>query len=165
MIVLSFLDYDGPNLLQGPLRKDKRVGWKVHRLTIMQWSNLTKCGFIFQQSLPCGPYTSPIHAIGVAAFGSPWYMEALILILKKVLNCRYDLIIGPMLLPSQVCFFVMRNKQKSDCAKSGEYGGGSTTPKAQSRTTAIASIDLCAGALSSETGLPSSVFQAVTICL
>ena len=26
----------------------------------MQWSNFTKCGFIFQHSLPCGPHTSSI---------------------------------------------------------------------------------------------------------
>ena len=31
-------------------------------------------------------------------------IEALILILEKVLNCRYDLMIGPTLLPSQVFF-------------------------------------------------------------
>ena len=31
-------------------------------------------------------------------------IEALIRILEKVLNCRHELIIGPILLPSQVCF-------------------------------------------------------------
>ena len=31
-------------------------------------------------------------------------IEALILILEKVLICRYDLFIGPILLPSHVCF-------------------------------------------------------------
>ena len=38
-----------------------RVGWKVHRLTMMQWS---------QHSLPCSPHTS---SIGVAALGFLWY--------------------------------------------------------------------------------------------
>ena len=35
-----------------------RVGWKVHRLTMMQWLNLTKCGLFFD--VPCGPLTSSI---------------------------------------------------------------------------------------------------------
>ena len=29
-----------------------RVGWKVHRLTMMQWSNLTKCGLYFNLVFP-----------------------------------------------------------------------------------------------------------------
>ena len=69
--------------------------------------------------------------------------EALILILGKVLNCRYDLIIGPILLPIQMFFHV--GEQKVDGAKSGEYGGWSTSSKPQSCTAAIATTDLCAG--------------------
>ena len=62
--------------------------------------------FIFQHSPPPPPPPSPhITSIGVAALGFPWYtcVEALILIFKKVLNCKYDghLIIGLILLPSQ----------------------------------------------------------------
>ena len=64
-----------------------RVGWKVHRLTMMQWSNFTKCG-TFVNILTPSPHTS---SIGVAALEFPRY-KALILILEKVLNCRYDLI-------------------------------------------------------------------------
>ena len=45
-----------------------------------------------------------ISSIGVAALGFS-STEALILILEKVLNCRYGLIVGPILLPSQVFFF------------------------------------------------------------
>ena len=41
-----------------------------------------KMWFIFQCSLPCSPYT---FSVGVAALG----FEALILILKKLLNGRY----------------------------------------------------------------------------
>ena len=51
--------------------------------------------FIFQHSLPCGPHTS---SIGVAAaalgFLDGTCIEALTLILKKVLNCRHDLMIS-----------------------------------------------------------------------
>ena len=48
-----------------------RVVWKVHRLTMMQWLNLTKCGLFFNiYSLPCGPHTS---SIGVVALGFLWY--------------------------------------------------------------------------------------------
>ena len=78
-----------------------RVGWIVHRLTMMQWSNLTKCGLFFNIIDPFCPHTS---SIGVAALEFPRY-KALILILKKVLNCRYDLISGPILLPSVVFSF------------------------------------------------------------
>ena len=58
--------------------------------------------FIFQHSLPCGPHTS---SIGVAELVSHGIIEALVLILEKVLNCRYDLIICLILLPSQELFF------------------------------------------------------------
>ena len=45
----------------------RRVGWKVHRLTMMHWSNLTKCGLFFTSNLPCFPHFS---SIGVAALDS-----------------------------------------------------------------------------------------------
>ena len=52
-------------------------------------------------SLPCGPNTS---SISVAVLGFPCYRRKK---KKKVLNGRlYDLIIGPILLPSQVFFHV-----------------------------------------------------------
>ena len=96
---------------------DMKVGWKVHRLTMMQWSNLTKCGLCLHLVFPAVHTLLPsvlqhLHSRGV---------EALILILEKVLNCRYDLIIGPILLPSNMFFHV--GEQKIDGAKSGEYGG------------------------------------------
>ena len=50
-----------------------RVCWKVHRLTMMQWSNLTKMWFIFQHSLPWGPHTS---SISVAALWFLWYRRS-----------------------------------------------------------------------------------------
>ena len=45
-----------------------RVGWKVHRPTMMQLQNLTKCGLLLKHSLPCGAHTS---SIVVAALGFP----------------------------------------------------------------------------------------------
>ena len=49
-----------------------RVGWKVHRLTVMQhffWVEFDQMWFLFQHSLPCGPHTS---SIGVGALGFLW---------------------------------------------------------------------------------------------
>ena len=53
--------------------------------------------FVFQH-----PHTSSIVLQRLDSCG----IEALILILEKVLNCRYDFIIGPIQLPSQVFFHV-----------------------------------------------------------
>ena len=55
--------------------------------------------FIFQHGLPCGPHTSSI-GVALQQCLDSCDIEALILILKKVLNCRYDLIIGLLLLLS-----------------------------------------------------------------
>ena len=50
-----------------------RVGWKVHMLSMKEWSNLIKCDLLFQHSLPWGPHTS---SIGVAVLGFPWYRSS-----------------------------------------------------------------------------------------
>ena len=71
---------------------------------MMQWSNLTKCGLFFNIVSPAVPHTS---SIGVAHG-----IDALILILEKALNCRYDLIVGPILLPSHVFFSSMFRNRK-----------------------------------------------------
>ena len=68
----------------------------------MQWSKLSKCGCFFQHSLPCGPHTS---SIGVAALGYPWYR-----ISPRKSPPTADLIMGPMLLHSQVFFHVGEQK-------------------------------------------------------
>ena len=69
----------------------------------LQWSNLTKCGkLVFNVQYPLWPthfWTSVLQHFDSRG------IEALILILEKVLNCRYDLIISPILLPSQVGVF------------------------------------------------------------
>ena len=67
--------------------------------------------FIFQHSLPCGPHTGllPLVLQHLNSHG----IEALIRILEKVLNCRYmyDLIISPILLPSQLFVHVWEQKK------------------------------------------------------
>ena len=68
----------------------------------MQWSNLTKCGLFFNIVSPVAHTLLSSVLQRLDSCG----VEALILILKKVLNSRYDLIIGPILLPSWVFFHV-----------------------------------------------------------
>ena len=77
-------------------------------------------------------------------------IEALILILKKALNCRYDHLIDPILLPSQVLLFSCGGTEIVRWSTSGEYGGWSTSSKPKSITSAIAITDLCAGLQASE---------------
>ena len=69
---------------------------------MMQCLNLTKSGLFFNIVSPA------VHTFlpSVLQRVDSRCIEALILILEKVLNCRYDLIIGPILLPSQVYFCV-----------------------------------------------------------
>ena len=141
------------------------MGWKVHRLTIIQCSNLTNCCLFFNISLSCGPHTS---SISVAALGFLWYrsFHIFILILEKVLNCRYDLIIiGPILLPSQVYFHV-GGKENSQMVPNQENMQGDQPVQSHSHAqqplqpqTSVQ--EHCPG----ETGLPSSVFQTVLKCL
>ena len=80
------------------------VGWKVHRLTLMQWLNLNKCGLFFNIVSPA------VHTLLPLVLHMQRGIEALILILEEVLNCRYDLIIGLLLLPNQVFFYVGEQK-------------------------------------------------------
>ena len=73
---------------------------------MMQWWNLTKCGLVFNIVSPAVHTLLPSVLKGLDSCG----IEALILILEKDLNCRYDLIIGPLLLPCQVLFHVGEQK-------------------------------------------------------
>ena len=76
---------------------------------MMQWLNLTKCGVFFNMSLPCKVHTLlPSVLQRLDSRGT----EALILILEKVLICRYELIIGPILLPSQAFFIYVLGNRK-----------------------------------------------------
>ena len=61
------------------------VGWKVHRLTMIQWLNLTKCGLFFKIHVSSAVHT--YSSIGVA---------------EKVLKMTSSSI--PILIPSQVFF-------------------------------------------------------------
>ena len=101
--------------------------------------------FIFQHSCYCGPHTS---SIGVTALGFLWYR-----------NCHPDprkssqLLIWPhhwsdTASQPSVVFFMLGNRKRSDGAKSGEYGGWSTSSKPQSCTAVSATTALCVGALS-----------------
>ena len=131
----------------------QRVSWKVHRLIMMPWSKCDQMWFVFQHSLPAIVAFSRAIVAG-AYVGSPLQridsrgIEALILILEKVLNCklwphhRSDTASQP-----SVFFSYWEQKKQSVGAKSEEYGGWSTSSKPHSRTAAIATTDLCAGAL------------------
>ena len=65
---------------------------------MMQWSNLTKCGLFFNIVFPAVHTFIPSVLQRLNSSG----IESLILILEKVLNCRYYLIIDSILLSSQV---------------------------------------------------------------
>ena len=114
-----------------------RVGWKVHWLTMMQWSNLTKCVLFFNIVSPV------VHTVlpSVLQRLDSCDIGALILILKKSST-------ADMTSSVQCCFpakwsvFMLGNRKKSDGAKSGEYGGWSTSSKPQSCNAAIATTDL-----------------------
>ena len=114
---------------------------------------LDKKWLIFQHILSCSPHTS---SFGVAALGF-LCVEAFILILGKVLSCRFDLITGQKMLPSQVVFSHV-GEQKIGSSKSGEYGGWSTSSIPQQPLQPQTCVqEHCPG----ETEHPSSVFWAV----
>ena len=73
---------------------------------MMQWLNLTTCGLFFNI------VSLAVHILLPSVFTAldSCGIEAFILILEKVLNCSYDLIIGPILLPSLVFFHVGKHK-------------------------------------------------------
>ena len=100
-----------------------RVGRKVH----MQWSNLTQCGLCFSIVSRAVHTLLPLVLQRLDSCG----IQALILILEKVLNCRYDLIIGPIQLPNQVGFFF-------SCWGRENNQSVPTSSKPQSCTAAIA---------------------------
>ena len=78
---------------------------------MMQWSNLTKCGLFFNIFFPAVHTLLPLVLQHLDSCG----IEVLIMILGKVLNCRYDLIIGLTLLPSRVFFHVGEQKTVRWC--------------------------------------------------
>ena len=138
-----------------------RVGWKVHRLTMRQWSNLTNCGLFFNI------VSSAVHTLfpSVLQHLDSHGMKVLILILKKVLNCRYDLIIGLILLLSQV-FFSCWGTKSIQMVPNQENMEGDQPVQTHSQTQQPLQPQICVQEhCPCETGLPSSVFQAIFKCL
>ena len=116
----------------------------VHRQTMMQWLNLTKCGLFFNIASPAVHTLLPSVLQCLDSGG----IEALILILEKVLNCRYDFIICLILLLSQVFFYVGEQKIVRWCQIRRIW---------QPLQPQTCVQDHCPG----ETGLALSVFQAI----
>ena len=122
-----------------------------------------KLRFIF----PCGPYTS---SIGVAPIGFPWYIEAFILILEKVLNCRlWPHHRSDTASPPSVFFFFLGGDQEIIrwCQIRRIWRRGwSTSSKPCSRAQQPLQPQACVQELcSGETGLPSLVSPALLKCL
>lgn len=65
-----------------------RVGWKVHRLIKIITGNVTKCGLIFN-IVPLAVHT---FLPSVLQFLDPIDEEDFILLVKNVINSRYDII-------------------------------------------------------------------------
>ena len=73
---------------------------------MMQWSNLAKCGLFFNIVSPVVHTLLPLVLQHLDSCG----IEALILILKTVINSIYDLIIGRILLSSHIFFSCWRTE-------------------------------------------------------
>ena len=82
------------------------------------WHYFYPVGNCPQWEVVLEPHTLICHASVLQRLDSRG-IEALILILEKVLNCRYDLIIGPILLPSQV-FLSCRGTENSQMVPNQE---------------------------------------------
>ena len=116
-----------------------KVGWKVHRMTMMLW-------FSFQHtcSLPCGPPHTP--SIGVAAFESPWYRSSYPDPKKKKKSSSADMTSSLVLycFPGKCLwdfFFTLGNRNQIRIRVINYF-------KPQSRLAGIATTNLYAGALS-----------------
>ena len=93
-----------------------------------------------------GSFTSSINVQRLDSRGI-----ALILILEKVLNCRYDLIIGPLLLISQVIFVSCWGTENSQMVPNQENMEGDKPVQSYLYSHAKQPLQpqtLCAGALS-----------------
>ena len=122
----SWLQWMNPYCIFMQNIHNTRGGWKVHRLTMTQWSNLTTCDLFF--NIVSSADTS---SIGVAVLGFPWYRSSHLDPRKSNQlhiwpHHRSDTASQPII------FFMLGNRKKSDGAKSGEYGEWSTSSKSQS---------------------------------
>ena len=97
--------------------------------------------------------------------------EALILIREKVLSCRYDLITGQILLPSQVgflgvFFFSFWGTENSLMMTNQENMEGNQPVQSHRHAQQPLQLQACVEEhCPGETGFPSSVFQAILKCL
>ena len=79
---------------------------------MLQWSNLTKCGLFFNVHVVSPAVHTLLTFILQRLIGFPWYRNSHPDPQKNISNAdNYDLIMDPILLPSQVYFFMMGNSQ------------------------------------------------------
>ena len=125
-------------------------GWaeKLYRVTMTQWSNLTKCGLFFN-------IVSPVVYIYTTFFDrccSAWIphgIEALILILGNVLEYRCEIIIGLILLPGKVLFSCQRTENCQIVLNQENMEGDQPVQSySQAQQPLIGTTVLCAGAVS-----------------
>ena len=127
---------------------------------MMQWLNLTRCGLYSNLVSPVVHTLLPLvlHCLDSCD------IEVLILILEKVLNCRYNLIISPILLPSQVCFLswgTANSQMVPNQENQGDQPVQSHIHAQQPFQPWTCVQEHCPG----ETGLSSSVSKPFTKCL
>ena len=82
------------------------MGWEVHRLTMMQWSNLTKCGLFSTYTRIVPPAVHTLLPSVLQSLDSRG-IEALILILEKSSIAYYDLSSVRYCFPVKWGFFVL----------------------------------------------------------
>ena len=119
-----------------------RVGWKVHRLTMMSWSNITRCGLYFNI------VSVHTHLPSVLQRLDSGGIEALILILEKN-SSTADMTSSSnrYCFPARCCScWGTENSQMVPNQENME--GDQPIQSHQSRTAAIATTDLCARASS-----------------
>ena len=88
-------------------------------------------------------------------------IEALILILKKAFNCRYDLIIDLILLPSQVFFSCWGTEHSQMVLNQDNMEGNQPVQSHSHAQQPLQPHTFVQGYCPGETVLPSSVFQAI----
>ena len=95
-----------------------REHWIVHRLTMMQWSNLTKCGLFFNTISPA------VHTLllSVLQHLDSQGIEALILILEKTSTADMTLSSVRYCFPAKWGFFILGNKSSQMVPNQRNYG-------------------------------------------
>ena len=134
--------------LQPCHREDMRKGWRVHWLTMMLWSNLTKCGLFFNIESPLWS-THFLHLCYSAWIPMAWKLSSWSS--KKSSTADMTSSSVRCCFPAR-CFFIFNfGEQKIVrwCQIRGiSIKDWSTSSKPQSHTAAIDTAELCAGGLS-----------------